>query len=237
MLVHDVNRDGRLNDRGEFVFARHAGETDLQGLAAQFDSNGDGVFDARDEQFGAFGVWQDVNGNGISEQGELRSLSDLGISALQLHSDGVARQPANGVTEAGRTVVEMEDGSTRVAADASFAYESGAVKQTAPGVFSLNTQGLTLDLAELVDQPVQTLDLAADGSQTVRLSLQDLLAQQSAEPLKILGTEQDAVEIRGETVQATTVEQDGVSYQAFDLDRNGSLDLLVQQQVLVTFQH
>jgi len=27
------------------------------------------------------------------------------------------------------------------------------------------------------------------------------------------------------------------SYQAFDLDRNGSLDLLVQQQVLVTFQH
>ena len=67
--------------------------------------------------------------------------------------------------------------------------------------------------------------------------LQDLLAEQTAQPLRILGTDQDTVQVKGEAVEASIVEHDGASYHAYDLDRNGSLDLLVQQQVLVSFHH
>ena len=109
--------------------------------------------------------------------------------------------------------------------------------ETAPGVFTLSGNGLSLDLARIAGGPVQALDLSAEGSQMVRLSLQDLLAEQTTQPLRILGTGQDTVQVKGETVEASTVEHDGAVYQGYDLDRNGSLDLLVQQEVLVTFHN
>lgn len=127
VLVRDANHDGRVTSLAEFAFARHAGETDLQGLAALYDGNGDGVLDARDALFGEFAVWQDANGNGVSDPGELHSLADLGIAAVGLRSDGVAREPVAGVHEAGRTAVQMQDGRTLLAADAAFDYTSAHV--------------------------------------------------------------------------------------------------------------
>jgi hypothetical protein len=114
--------DGSVRENSQFAFARHGGETDLQGLAAQFDSNNDGVLDAKDSQFGEFAVWQDTDQDGVSDAGELKTLVDLGITALQLNSDGVQRTPETGVTEAGRTTAQLANGSTLVVADAAFNY-------------------------------------------------------------------------------------------------------------------
>ena len=104
----------------QFAFARHGGETDLQGLAAQFDTNHDGVFDAQDALFGEFAVWQDGNQNGATDTGEVRSLADWGIASMDLQSDGENRQPAPGVNESGRTTASTSDGSSWLVADASF---------------------------------------------------------------------------------------------------------------------
>jgi hypothetical protein len=122
VLVHDTFGDGSVRSTSQFAFARHIGESDLQGLAAQFDSNLDGVLDAQDAQFAEFAVWQDADSDGVADAGEVKHLLDLGITSLNLVSDGVSRNPATGVTEAGRSTAQLANGSTMVVADAAFDY-------------------------------------------------------------------------------------------------------------------
>ena len=120
LLVFDANGDGRATSAAEIVFARD-GLTDLQALAADYDSNHDGVLTAADDNFGLFGVWQDANGNGVTDAGEFRSLSDAGIVSIGLVSDGVAYSAANGeVAVAGQSAYTRSDGSTGIVADAAF---------------------------------------------------------------------------------------------------------------------
>jgi hypothetical protein len=121
LLALDRNGDGIVNDGSEIVFARDS-LTDLQGLAADYDSNRDGVLDANDVDFAKFGVWQDANSNGVTDAGEYRSLSDAGIVSIGLVSDGIAYSAANGsVSVAGQSVYTKADGSTGIVADAAFA--------------------------------------------------------------------------------------------------------------------
>ncbi|MDE5873313.1 MAG: hypothetical protein K2H07_05305, partial [Lachnospiraceae bacterium] len=52
----------------------------------QYDQNGDGVIDATDEIFANLRVWQDKNSNGVTDEGELHTLADLGISSISLNT-------------------------------------------------------------------------------------------------------------------------------------------------------
>jgi len=128
ILAIDANGDGRINDASELVFGRD-GQTDLQGLAERYDTNHDGILSAADADFGRFGVWQDANGNGVTDAGEFRTLAEAGIVSLSLTSDGNARTAANGdVVVHGETRYVRADGSTGIAADAAFV-TGGAVKE------------------------------------------------------------------------------------------------------------
>ncbi len=120
ILAIDLNHDGKVSSSAEFVFGGN-GLTDLQGVAAQHDSNHDGVLDAADQAFASFGVWRDANSNGVADEGEYRSLTELGIKSINLASDGKAYTAADGdVTVAGTTTVTFVNGTTTTAADASF---------------------------------------------------------------------------------------------------------------------
>ena len=121
VLVWDKHHDAVVHDSSQYAFTEYGGGTDLQGLAAGFDSNHDGVFDAADRQFSEFAVWQDANQNGVSDAGEVRSLADWGITSIHLTSDGRVRH-ADGVTEFGRTTATLADGSDMLVADAMFAH-------------------------------------------------------------------------------------------------------------------
>ena len=159
LLVWDKYLDGMVRSPSQFVFATQAGQTDLQGLAAQFDTNHDGVFDAQDALFGQFAVWQDRNQNGATDMGEVRSLADWGIQSMALKSDGVLRSPATGVHESGRSTTTNADGTQMLVADASFDFA-------------------TLTRVAVSSAVLGQVDLASDASANLlRVSLQDVLAQ------------------------------------------------------------
>lgn len=121
LLAIDSNGNGLVDNGSEIVFGGN-GLTDLQGLAANYDSNKDGVLDANDADFAKFGVWQDANSNGVTDAGEFRSLTDAGITSINLVSDGVEYAAANGeVTVHGTSSYTKADGTTGDVADASFA--------------------------------------------------------------------------------------------------------------------
>lgn len=130
LLALDANGNGGIDNANEIVFGGD-GQTDLEGLAANYDSNKDGVLDASDADFAKFGVWQDANSNGVTDAGEFQSLSDAGIASINLVSDGVEYAAADGdVTVHGTSSFTKTDGTTGEVADASFA-TAGASKVAA----------------------------------------------------------------------------------------------------------
>jgi VCBS repeat-containing protein len=125
ILFHDKFGDGQLHSMDQFAFAQYGGNTDLEGLAIGFDTNKDGVFDARDAAFDAFQVWQDLNQDGKVDGGELNSLLSLGITSIALKSDGAERSPVAGVTEHGQTQATLANGGSMLVVDASLDYQHG----------------------------------------------------------------------------------------------------------------
>lgn len=58
--------------------------------------NADGLLDKRDSIFTSLRLWQDLNHNGVSEAGELKSLSEVGLLSFALNYRESARIDQNG---------------------------------------------------------------------------------------------------------------------------------------------
>ncbi|MFH1346134.1 MAG: peptidoglycan DD-metalloendopeptidase family protein, partial [Pseudomonadota bacterium] len=83
LLAIDNNHDGIVNDISELI--GNASETGFAVLG-RLDENNDSVIDSADSIFADLIVWQDLDGDGKSDAGELRPLSDYGISAINLNT-------------------------------------------------------------------------------------------------------------------------------------------------------
>lgn len=99
-LVLDRNGNGQIDNGGELfgvdtVKANGQKATDGFDALKDFDSNGDGVFDAKDAQFANVRVWQDANQDGIAQAGELKTLAEHNIVAINLDSTA-SNQNSNG---------------------------------------------------------------------------------------------------------------------------------------------
>ncbi|MEM6774595.1 MAG: hypothetical protein AAF640_07085, partial [Pseudomonadota bacterium] len=128
LLVIDANQSGSIDELREFVFTEWSerAATDLEAIAEVFDSDNNGVLDAGDAAWSQFGVWQDANSNGVTDEGELRSLGELGVESIALNysEDSVAGIAADGdVVIHGQTEVTWDDGRVSTAEDASFALD------------------------------------------------------------------------------------------------------------------
>ncbi|ATU94258.1 hypothetical protein B5P45_00035 [Phyllobacterium zundukense] len=99
--------------------------TDLEALRLVFDTNHDDVLDSNDARWNEFRVWQDLNQNGISDQGELKTMSEAGIRLVNLlpSSQGATQFP-DGSAITGTSSYEMTDGTTRLVGDATLAFAS-----------------------------------------------------------------------------------------------------------------
>ena len=163
VLVWDKYHDGQVHDNSQYAFTQYGGDTDLKGLAAAFDTNHDGELNAQDAKFVEFKVWQDLNQDGVSDAGEVRSLSDWGVTSIHLVSDGVQRTPAAGVTEAGRTTASTTTGTAMLVADAAFDFSSV--------------------IAQHVDKT--PVDVTGASANVLKINLQDVLQGESSSPTPI----------------------------------------------------
>ena len=136
LLAYDHNGDHVVNDGSEIVFTQYHAEanTDLEGLRLAFDTNHDGVLDAKDAEFAKFGVWQDANSDGKTHPGEFHQLNEVGILSINLTSDGIAYTAAGGdVMVHGSTTFTKVDGSHGLAGDVSLAVGGPSVADLLTG--------------------------------------------------------------------------------------------------------
>jgi hypothetical protein len=88
LVVLDLDGNGRIESGAELfgnstTCGRSRCVDGLEALA-QHDATHDGTIDARDPVYGRLRLWQDSNRDGQSQPGELRTLEDAGIRAIDL---------------------------------------------------------------------------------------------------------------------------------------------------------
>ncbi|MEO0415159.1 MAG: hypothetical protein AAF226_09440, partial [Verrucomicrobiota bacterium] len=184
VLIYDANGNGDVDGREEFAFADYATDpnaTDMEGLAEHFDTNQDGILDANDQEWNSFRLWQDANGNGNVDEGEMIGLDEAGIQSIGVVSDGEAYSAADGdVTVHGESQVTYTDGSTGIAADAEFAYDDSFATSD---LEVTSEDGTTLNLdSETVQAPGECVDCIppADEPSSGTSLDDDILAANSA---------------------------------------------------------
>jgi hypothetical protein len=81
ILAIDRNGNG-LIDNGLELF----GSSTQDGFAVleTLDTNGDGKIDSQDADFGKLRIWRDLNQNGVTDDGELQTLAQAGITSISL---------------------------------------------------------------------------------------------------------------------------------------------------------
>ncbi|MBB4188574.1 hypothetical protein GGE07_005253 [Sinorhizobium terangae] len=81
ILVIDANSNGSVDDAGELF-----GSPSQDGFAVleTLDSNRDGKIDAEDDAFAQLRVWRDLDQDGVSDEGELITLEEAGITSISL---------------------------------------------------------------------------------------------------------------------------------------------------------
>jgi len=79
--VRDANANGKIDNVTEMFGNETTGGFDV---LAGYDSNLDGVINASDAVYAELQVWQDLNQDGVTDAGELKSLADLGIVSISL---------------------------------------------------------------------------------------------------------------------------------------------------------
>lgn len=116
LLAIDLNDDGKINDITE-LFGN--GTTDGFTLLSAYDSNSDGVINTNDSQFGELLVWIDANSDGVSQEGELHTLTDLNISEISLNAVRLFDEEiaGNSITHEATYII---DGSERSIVDVWF---------------------------------------------------------------------------------------------------------------------
>ncbi|MDE6208949.1 MAG: calcium-binding protein, partial [Lachnospiraceae bacterium] len=116
ILALDLNENGLIDNGGELFGDKTLlanGEYALNGFEAlaEYDTNNDGIIDENDEIFDSLLVWIDGNGNGVSEEGELKHLRELGIKAIELNYESVDIDANNEASISHSARVIYEDGN------------------------------------------------------------------------------------------------------------------------------
>ncbi|MDE7229642.1 MAG: hypothetical protein K2N56_04100, partial [Oscillospiraceae bacterium] len=154
-LALDRNGNGLIDNGGELfgdqVIMRN-GSRSASGFEAlaELDSNKDGVIDARDPRFSELLVWIDADHNGISDEDELNSLSELGVISISLDHTEVSfvdEETGSRIAETS-TVTIIKDGIETAAEISEFWLPVNSSDTTQGGVV---TAGNVPDLMQAIN--------------------------------------------------------------------------------------
>ncbi len=167
LLVADINGDGKIAGANEILIAQNTQEsdTDLQALAALYDSNHDGKINKLDDKFNQLKIFQDLNGDGIVQDGEVKSLSDWNINEISVQSDNVQKNLQDGSVIYGSAQYTKTDGSTATILDAGLAYSP--VVRTDLVIIPQKLDGMILPVADESALP----ELKPNNINLIRLKL------------------------------------------------------------------
>ncbi len=143
LLVRDLNGDGLITSSTELF-----GGSEVDGFAvlAGLDTNGDLVIDAADAGWNDLLAWKDVDGDAITDAGELQSLTSYNIASIDLAGVHV---PDPGEGEPGEVAgneishvssYTLADGTQKDIVDAWFVHDD--VNSTYNGGFTLDIRTL-----------------------------------------------------------------------------------------------
>jgi len=123
-LVRDLDGDGKITSGKELLgvdtditvggVTRKAttGFEALRALDTHQEGDGKNLFDSRDAAFSQLRIWQDKNQNGVTDAGELSTLSALGIVSIQLQETPTNINLAGGNSITGTAKVTRKVGTS-----------------------------------------------------------------------------------------------------------------------------
>ncbi len=139
----DLDGSGQIEDMSE-VFSEvfNGGNyTDSLAALASLDSNADQVISAEDDQFDEILVWHDSDSDGVSTEAELSTLTDHGISILDLDVTASDETVSGNTIDAVGTV-EFDDATTGTFAEVTFALDGAPTTFTLGGIISSGTEAV-----------------------------------------------------------------------------------------------
>jgi VCBS repeat-containing protein len=228
ILAYDVDGNGVIDNGSEVFTPDFNGGTFASGMAAlaSLDGNGDGKIDGGDAAFDELKVWIDANNNGISDEGELSSLSDHDVASISLTTDQTGGE---------------EDGQT-IFAEGEFTFEDGStgnfVEVGFDTIFGSEPEGLTLygGMGEVVMTGSAGADtFVFDGTALDDLDVADVITDFSSDEGDVLDVTALLDSLLGEQPDATvethlraTVD-DGNTTVSVQTDANVWKDVVVLQ--------
>jgi hypothetical protein len=261
LLVRDINGNGAIDHGGELfgegtLLANNDQAANGFAALAQHDANQDSKIDGQDAVFKELLVWQDGNSDGVSQADELHSLTDLGITSLNLAATS-GNTVDNGNLHGLESSYTTIDGKAHELTDVWFQQGAqGTLTTNAVGMTTLQlvTEGQSLDLTTVDTarlQGVDRIDLTGAGANTLTLSRRDVLeigdqdsctadkgwtgldGAQGRHQLVVDGDGTDQVVIEGGGfVNAGTAECNGVKYEVYN-SVTDSAQLLINHQVVM----
>ena len=88
-LVFDSNNDGQVNS-GKELFGDQNGADNGFAELAKYDLNKDGVITNNDAIYNKLKLWADMNADGKVDDGEMKSLAELGLKSINTNFNGKA---------------------------------------------------------------------------------------------------------------------------------------------------
>ncbi len=125
LLVRDLDGDGRITS-GQELFGNSTrlkdGSIASNGFQAlnDLDNNLDGLLDNNDSAWSSLQIWQDLNSNGVTDAGELYSLAQAGITAIDIRYATSSWTDSNGQEHRQNAEVQWSDGHKTISTDVWF---------------------------------------------------------------------------------------------------------------------
>ncbi len=140
LLALDVNGNGIIDNITELF-----GDENTDGFIqlAALDSNGDGFINNQDAEFSNLLLWNDLDGDGFSDEGELQAITNTNIEYIDLDYASVTKIN-EGHSISSQSTVTMSDDSEREIVDVWFQHDPSTTFYTLPSGFSFNENVIDL---------------------------------------------------------------------------------------------